>query len=562
MIVSRAFKSPACAAVMATLEGKISNLGDAWDSLLLMFGEGGAGDLSKKIVDLFIVWIEKAKEYTASFQEGFKKFAISWNEAIKSSAAFRGIVEGIFQAFVVGIAITTEPLKLLYTQIKGIVLALVSLSKGDFSGAFDSIVDAQVAFVDSLKDTYKTLKDSFAAMGEVAGGKGYEKYLINLEKAKEAEGKHSEAIKKKTVVTKEELEKQKKEWEDYKKESDKIAESFFDEWERVEKINIKKSEDAKAQKLKDEKDYQEASLKQQEDFLDEAMRVEQKRIDKEAEQAKFIKDTKKQLASDAWQSTKDLIDTMFKIEQTNYDKESQNIEDIADAKANALKAQLDNDKLTVESRAQIEGQIKGIEAQKAKDLEVIEKKKKESQRKQFEVNRAIAIAEIAMNTAQAIMKTYANVGAPWVIPLIVAAGALGAVQAGIVLAQPIPAFDKGTESAPNTPFLVGEKGAEFVTKNGKTQLVTEPTVMHGMGGAKITSRIETQKILQENQKSQVWSYLNKKDGLISSQLLQEQKETNRLLKLQAQRNAKVVVNTPKNSFADMANSNVLYNLRK
>ena len=167
-----------------------------------------------------------------------------------------------------------------------------------------------------------------------------------------------------------------------------------------------------------------------------------------------------------------------------------------------------------------------------------------------------------MNTAQAIMKTYANVGAPWAIPLIVAAGALGAVQAGIVLAQPMPAFDKGTESAPNTPFLVGEKGAEFVTKNGKTQLVTEPTVMHGMGGAKITSRIETQKILQENQKSQVWSYLNKKDGLISSQLLQEQKETNRLLKLQAQRNAKVVVNTPKNSFADMANSNVLYNLRK
>jgi TP901 family phage tail tape measure protein len=348
----------------------------------------------------------------------------------------------------------------------------------------------------------------------------------------------------------------------YKAESDKIAEDFFTEWERVEKINIKTSEDAKEQKLKDEKEYQAASLKQSEDFLDEAMRQEQNRLDKEAEQAKLISDTKKQIATDAWNTGKQLVDTMFEIQQSNYDKEAKQVEDKYKLQENALKKQLDNDQLTVESRAQIEGQIKGIEAQKAKDLEVIEKKKKESQRKQFEINRAIAIAEIAMNTAQAIMKTYANVGAPWAIPLIVAAGALGAVQAGIVLAQPIPAFDKGTKNAPSTPFIVGEVAPEFVTKNGKTQLVTEPTIMQNMGGAVVTSSIETQKILQENQKLQVWSYLNKKDGLLSSQLLQEQKETNRLLKLQAQRNTKVVVNTPKNSFADMANSNVLYNLRK
>jgi len=361
-------------------------------------------------------------------------------------------------------------------------------------------------------------------------------------------------------LTEEQIKKNLEAAKKYKAESDKIAEDFFSEWERVEKINIKKSEDAKEQKLKDEKAYQDASLKQQEDYLDEAMRVEQIKIDKEKEQAKVLSDTKKKVGQDAWNTGKQLVDTMFAIEQNNYDKEATRIEDKYDLQENLLKKQLDNDKLTVESRAQIEGQLKAIEAKKAEELKAIEAKKRESQRKQFIINKAIAVAEIGMNTAQAVMATYKNLGSPWGIPFAIAVGAIGAVQAGLVMAQPIPEFDKGTENAPNTPFLVGEKGAEFVEHKGKTQLVTEPTVMTGMGGAKITSRVETQKILQSQQKDRVWSSFNKNQSIYTEQLIAEQKETNRLLRKKEA--VKVVVNNQIPSFADIQNSALKHSYRK
>jgi len=303
----------------------------------------------------------------------------------------------------------------------------------------------------------------------------------------------------------------------YKAESDKIADAFFDEWERVELINIKKSEDAKEQKLKDEKAYQEASLKQQEDYLDEAMRVEQIRIDKEAEQAQYIADLKQGLREDAVAVGKDLVDTMFSIQQNNYDKEIKLIED-------RYTKELDNANLTEQQRS-------ALEAQRDAEILRVEQKKRESQRKQFIVNKAIALAEIAISTAQGIAKTLAAIPMPAALPFTIAAGLIGAAQAAVVLAQPMPAFDKGTDNAPSTPFLVGEKGAEFVTHKGETQLVDKPTVMSNMGGAVVTSRIETAKILQKNARETMWSANNKGKQLDNTAaILAAQNETNRLLK--------------------------------
>lgn len=308
----------------------------------------------------------------------------------------------------------------------------------------------------------------------------------------------------------------------------------------IGRINVEESPELKAQREINKK------------VLEETIAFNKKKADAILANEQLIEDTKKQLATDAWATTKDLIDTMFLIEQNNYDKDAKRAEDKYSIQENALKKQLDNDKLTFESRAQIEGQLKAIEAKKAEELKIIENKKRESQRKQFIINKAIAVAEIAMTTAQSVMKTYANLGAPWAIPLAIAVGAIGAVQAGLVIGQPMPAFDKGTENAPNTPFLVGEKGAEFVERNGKTQLVTEPTVMSGMGGAKITSRVETQKILQANQKDRVWSSFNKGESLQNREQLEEQRETNRLLK--KGKDIKIFVSGNVSGFAENGNA--------
>ena len=90
-------------------------------------------------------------------------------------------------------------------------------------------------------------------------------------------------------------------------------------------------------------------------------------------------------------------------------------------------------------------------------------KLKEIQAREAKAQKKLALFNIATNTAQAILATYAKVGFPAGIPLAVAMGAIGAVQAGLVLSQEIPQFWKGTENAPEGLAWTQERGAEVIT---------------------------------------------------------------------------------------------------
>lgn len=93
------------------------------------------------------------------------------------------------------------------------------------------------------------------------------------------------------------------------------------------------------------------------------------------------------------------------------------------------------------------------EEEKQKKTEEIEKKaelrQKAFKRKQAVVDKAMGIFSVVINTAQAIMKGYASL--PPIAAKVNAAivGALGALQAGVIAAQPIPlaegAYLKGSE---------------------------------------------------------------------------------------------------------------------
>lgn len=109
-------------------------------------------------------------------------------------------------------------------------------------------------------------------------------------------------------------------------------------------------------------------------------------------------------------------------------------------------------------------------------------------RKQAIETRALAIFEIAVNTARAIVLALAQYG-PAGVPLSIALGALGAVQAGVVAAAPMPEFATGgltmvqgqsgnrynasnagsfsKGGGVNSPSygIIGEKGPEFVIPN-------------------------------------------------------------------------------------------------
>ena len=86
-----------------------------------------------------------------------------------------------------------------------------------------------------------------------------------------------------------------------------------------------------------------------------------------------------------------------------------------------------------------------------------EERKKQIQRREAEAQKRLALFNIAINTAQAIVSALPN------IPLSIAIGVIGAVQAGLVASQEIPQFWKGTENAPEGLAWTQEKGAEVIT---------------------------------------------------------------------------------------------------
>lgn len=92
-----------------------------------------------------------------------------------------------------------------------------------------------------------------------------------------------------------------------------------------------------------------------------------------------------------------------------------------------------------------------------------EEKRKRIQRQQAESQKRMAMFNIAVNTAQAIVGQLAQTPLPLGLPFVIAIGAIGAAQLALTASQPIPQFYKGTQNAPDGLAWTDEKGAELHT---------------------------------------------------------------------------------------------------
>ena len=101
-------------------------------------------------------------------------------------------------------------------------------------------------------------------------------------------------------------------------------------------------------------------------------------------------------------------------------------------------------------------------AAKAKIEADFDKKRKELEVKEFKRKKKMALANIAIDTAQAIAATIGKTGFSG-IPLAAIVGALGAVQIAMVLAQKPPEYWTGTDNAEAGLAWTQERGAEIVT---------------------------------------------------------------------------------------------------
>lgn len=215
------------------------------------------------------------------------------------------------------------------------------------------------------------------------------------------------------------------------------------------------------------------------------------------------------------------IEAFREIERQNEEFRKRDLE--AEKEAAALKAEIRQAQfdLVVEGinalfeirQNKYNSELEALEAQKEKELSAenmsreqkaaIEKKYAEKEKKlkikQAKADKTQAMFNIALNTAQAVMKTFAQFGWPIGIPLAALMAATGAVQLAVAASQPIPQFAKGTKSAPSK-FIAGEAGREIVElPTGESMLASRATLFEGnkFKGATVHTNKETERILSQ-----------------------------------------------------------------
>lgn len=137
---------------------------------------------------------------------------------------------------------------------------------------------------------------------------------------------------------------------------------------------------------------------------------------------------------------------------------------------------LENENLTENERVRLELDRQ----QKEKELT---KKKQQEQRKQAIANKAFALADIALNTAIGISNAASKVVTIPLIPLI---AGIGAAQAAIALATPIPQFAEGGVMEKDGLMMINDHSSgrlEVVERDGKLLMTDKKNaVVEGKAG--------------------------------------------------------------------------------
>lgn len=191
-------------------------------------------------------------------------------------------------------------------------------------------------------------------------------------------------------------------------------------------------------------DLEMADAEASEKALDEMRKDREEKEKKEAENKKDIKEKTEQAI---WDLTAEAGNAIFEMNNNRIDAEIAAIEKKRDAEIKAAGDNKDAQKI-INARY---------------DKEVSAQKKK-----QAENDKLAALFNIAISTAMAVVKAAPN-------PVLMAlAGAMGIIQAAVVMSKKIPEFRIGTKDSPGGPAWVGEEGSELMIDTyGGVQLSPE-----------------------------------------------------------------------------------------
>ena len=174
---------------------------------------------------------------------------------------------------------------------------------------------------------------------------------------------------------------------------------------------------------------------------------------------------------------------------------------------------------------------KAVEERYAKKREEINDRMARERRKQAVFEKAMAATQIAINTAQAIARTLAEVpkvdfGISTAV-LVASYAALGAAQLAAVMAKPIPGYYTGVEYAKEGEAYVGERGREIrIEPTGEATITPSTrTKTYLKEGTQIINHEETEKLLKNSSKNNLPAG-TRVDDLVAP-ILNQNKETSR-----------------------------------
>ena len=123
----------------------------------------------------------------------------------------------------------------------------------------------------------------------------------------------------------------------------------------------------------------------------------------------------------------------------------------------------------------------------------IEGDEKRLRREQAQRDKALAIFNAVINTANAVTRALAT-GGPILAAIV---GALGAIQIGLIANRPIPKFRTGKKNKYQGPGEIGEDGAELLQKDGQMYLAKSKSIVWLGKDDKVFTPTETKQMLPE-----------------------------------------------------------------
>ena len=245
-----------------------------------------------------------------------------------------------------------------------------------------------------------------------------------------------------------------------------------------------------------------ATLDHTEASLDREVDAEQEAAEKREEQREKEKDLVNKWIDEIANSLSTIADLMGSI----YDGQIAKIEEAMEKNTEWHDQQIAQiDSLTeheIITKEEAEFRKREAEAATAKRQEELERKKSALEYKKAVIEKANNVSQTAIATAKGVMETYAQFGAtPWGIALAAFVAAMGAVQIGTIVQQPIKAYAEGTKGKPHPGGLavVGDAGRAELVMFGHRAWVTPdtPTVVDLPKGAEVLPDVSKADIIQK-----------------------------------------------------------------